>query len=1198
MDTASSSSDRDPLERLAAEFLERRRRGEKPSPADYADLHPGLAEQILEFFPALEVMEGLKPAVGDPTGSLDGRVGAAVKPRLDRLGEYRILREVGRGGMGVVYEAVQESLGRRVALKIFPLHGRVDPVQIERFRLESRSAARLHHGHIVPVYGMGEHQGVYYYAMQYIRGHGLDVILEDLRRLRSGEPAPAVAVSDRKEDARSMAVARSLLTGRYIGSSAGPDPAALTATQPGDSHESRPEPHEPNSAVGRRSVLSHSTESSYYRTVARLGIRVAQALAHAHSQGVLHRDIKPSNLLLDAAGHVWVADFGLAKLEGSEGPTHTGDIVGTLRYMAPERFEGWSDRRSDIYGLGATLYELLTLRPPFEETDRARLIERVLHENPAPPRRLDRRIPRDLETIVLKAMAKWQGNRYATAEELAGDLENYLTDRPIVARRSGPLERAWRWCRRNPAAAGLLGASAVAALALVGFAVGLIDNSTIRKSERAAVEARQAEEVERKKAEAAVEREQRLGYIHQIVLAEREWAGNNMPRAEQLLDGCPPERRGWEWRYLKRLCHAEILTLAGHEGEVRQAAFSPDGRRIATGGADRTVKLWDSATGRMIRSFEGKGGRINSIAFSPDGGRLASLGGDSFEAGRLVIWDVQTGATAVDVPAPSGYNSRVAFARDGRRLATASGGLNDRQLVQVRDASSGTVLRTIDVAPTRVLDLAFSPDGLRIAGALGSYELFEIDPRPGQVRVWDAQSGDLLFALPGHDQPLIAVAWSPDGRWIASAGWDQVVKVWDVSTRREVHALRGHRDLVNGLAFSHDGRRLASSSDDASAKIWDAEKGEEILTLRGHRATVNAPAFSPDDRRLVTASDDGTAKIRDAGSRQESLALRGHQGRVTSVDFHPDGRHLLSAGVDRTLKVWDPRTGRMSLDLRGVSRPVWRAVYSPDGRMMASAGGDWTKRDESGEVVVRDAADGRVIRSRKAHRSVAWCVAFSPDGHLLASSGGEASRGPGEILLWDIASGRQSRTIGAVMPFGIHFVAFSPDGRRIASATLDGSVQIWDVESGEPVRTLDHHRSRVYGVAFDHEGTRLVSASEDNTLAIWDLAAETPPLTLVGHTYYVLQGIFSRDGRRLASASVDHSVKVWDAATGEELLTLRGRGGVVSSVAFSPDGQRIASAGLDGVVRVWDATPRSAEGHPVAPPTDPTPALLAPDNER
>ena len=221
MDDSSSISGRDPLERLAAEFLNRRRRGEDPSPGEYACLHPELAEQILEFFPALEVMEGLKPGDGDRTASLDGHDASACTTQLEQLGEYRIVREIGHGGMGVVYEAIQESLGRRVALKILPLHGRIDPVQIDRFRLESRSAARLHHGHIVPVYGMGEHEGVYYYAMQYIQGHGLDVILDDLRRLRDGDASPAASGDRHRDDTGSVAVARSLLTGRFTPS--GPD---------------------------------------------------------------------------------------------------------------------------------------------------------------------------------------------------------------------------------------------------------------------------------------------------------------------------------------------------------------------------------------------------------------------------------------------------------------------------------------------------------------------------------------------------------------------------------------------------------------------------------------------------------------------------------------------------------------------------------------------------------------------------------------------------------------------------------------------------------------------------------------------------------------------------------------------------------------------------------------------------------------
>src|SRR5262245_2803010 len=472
MTSPSSSGDRDPVERLAEEFLDLQRKGERPDVADYVERYPQWAERIQEVFPALLLMERLKPRTDEETGSVECRPPSLDgTPRLEQLGDYRILREIGRGGMGVVYEAVQESLGRHVALKVLPLHGRMSPVQMERFRLESRSAARLHHTHIVPIYGVGQHEGVPYYAMQYITGHGLDAVLQDLRRLRVGQVAAEEA--NAKADDGSVAFARSLLAGRFGVTEAevSRDGAATPARQLDASipaaNETVSRPVTPRSGVQPRtatsdgSVLSHHTDAGYYRTVAQVALQIAEALAHAHQQGVLHRDIKPSNLLLDVEGHVWVTDFGLAKVEGSEGPTETGDVVGTLRYMPPERFEGWSDRRSDVYGLGMTLYEMLTLHPAFEAVTRAKLIDQVIHDPPLPPRRHDARIPRDLETIVLKAIDKEPGERYASAEALAADLKNFLADRPIVARRISLPERAWRWCRRNPSAAALLVVSAV-----------------------------------------------------------------------------------------------------------------------------------------------------------------------------------------------------------------------------------------------------------------------------------------------------------------------------------------------------------------------------------------------------------------------------------------------------------------------------------------------------------------------------------------------------------------------------------------------------------------------------------------------------------------------------------------------------------------------------------------------------------------
>ena len=445
----SSHSSRDVvLERLAADFVERHRQGKHPPLSEYTDRYPDLAADIRDLFPALVQIEKLKPPA-DATDATDvfERPATPALANLERLGDYRILREVGRGGMGVVYEAEQESLGRHVALKVLPSSALLNPTYLARFRREAQAAGRLHHTNIVPVFGVGECDGVHYYAMQFIQGEGLDKVLADVRRLRrppgAGEALPPEG-----------SVAHTLLTGQF-----NPPMAA----DPG-----KPNEHPDSSSLTSR-LSPCGPEAEYFRGVARIGVQVADALAYAHRQGILHRDVKPSNLLLDLQGTVWVADFGLAKAEGTEELTHTGDIVGTIRFMAPERFEGKSLPQSDVYGLGLTLYELLTLRPAFDDTNKGRLIDRVLHEPPRPPCKLDPRVPRDLETLVLKCLAKDPRERYATAEALAEDLRRFLADRPIHARRATAAEQAWRWCRRNPWLAGL---SAAVLLLLLVVAVG------------------------------------------------------------------------------------------------------------------------------------------------------------------------------------------------------------------------------------------------------------------------------------------------------------------------------------------------------------------------------------------------------------------------------------------------------------------------------------------------------------------------------------------------------------------------------------------------------------------------------------------------------------------------------------------------------------------------------------------------------
>jgi serine/threonine protein kinase len=473
---ADAGTDRDPIERLADSFLARFRAGERPSLDEYAAKYPELADEIRELLPALVELERNFSPGHTATGAHASQVVSGPAPT--HLGDYLILREIGRGGMGIVYEAMQQSLGRHVALKVLPSGELGGPTHLERFRREARAAARLHHNNIVPVIGVGEENGVHYYAMQYIRGQGLDAVVEELRRLRAGRsplpptaarkvPAPVDAAGQLK-----FLAASGLLTGRFAthDDEAEPiqgDPANIPATTLGPEAPTRAEEATSPPPTNDHSELSSTLpEAQYYRSVARVGLQVAEALAYAHGQGVLHRDIKPSNLLLDARGTIWVTDFGLAKADDSDALTRTGDILGTLRYMAPERFEGRSDPRSDVYSLGVTLYELVVLRLLYEESSRPRLIERVLRDAPTPPRKVDPHIPRDLETILLKSLAKEPRERYASAEALAEDLRRYLEDRPIDARRLSPLGMAWRWARRNRLVAGLLGLVVVLLLLL------------------------------------------------------------------------------------------------------------------------------------------------------------------------------------------------------------------------------------------------------------------------------------------------------------------------------------------------------------------------------------------------------------------------------------------------------------------------------------------------------------------------------------------------------------------------------------------------------------------------------------------------------------------------------------------------------------------------------------------------------------
>lgn len=424
------------------EYLAALESGKKPDRQEFLSRHDAIADALAECLEGIEALHQANSA-SQPTagGTL---AGAAGWQEGTPLGDYRLVREVGRGGMGIVYEAEQLSLGRRIALKVLPFALTLDPRQLQRFKNEARAAAQLHHQHIVPVYAVGSERSVHFYAMQYIEGQSLAEVIRDLRQQAAVRRAPKGSANAPASGSR-PSVSPVESTGPYLPQSEAVQSAA---------------PSVPTQSVGTRvtsvSALatSYSTDhNSFYRTVARLGIQVAEALEHAHEYGVIHRDIKPGNLMVDAHGHLWVTDFGLAQFQTDANLTQSGDLLGTLRYMSPEQASGQRvaiDHRTDIYSLGATLYELLMLRPPFESNNRQTLLQQILNDEPQPPRTHQKSIPVELETIVLKALAKSSSERYATARELADDLSRFLQDQPIRARRATAVQRLRKWLRRHP----------------------------------------------------------------------------------------------------------------------------------------------------------------------------------------------------------------------------------------------------------------------------------------------------------------------------------------------------------------------------------------------------------------------------------------------------------------------------------------------------------------------------------------------------------------------------------------------------------------------------------------------------------------------------------------------------------------------------------------------------------------------------
>jgi WD40 repeat protein/serine/threonine protein kinase len=1027
--------------------------------------------------------------------------------------------EIGRGGIGRVMMAYDQHLGRTVAVKELldpeleertsrgstqwdPKRGSMTRATVARFLREARVTGQLEHPSIVPVYEVGRRtDGTLYYTMKLVRGRTFEEAVTACPGLRD-----------------------------------------------------------------RLKLLPHY-------------LNLCNAIAYAHSRKVLHRDIKPRNVMLGEFGETVVLDWGLAKVKGAQdlrgdeleqgiklfrdaaaGKTVDGTAVGTPAYMSPEQAAGKLDEvdeQSDVWSLGAVLYELLTGRPPFDGTHAFEVMDKVLEQPVVPARVVLPEVPKDLSAVAQRALTKDRASRYARAADLAADVSAYMEGRRVSAYEYGAWELVKRLVLQHKAVSGLL-----LGLALLLLVSTVVVSIAYREADvnrlKAEAQTRQAElsRVSEEAARIDAEKNERSAHLNLAIAygeeASRLLAGRNYLGAgvfaAAALEHNPynplseyrfpdTEARGGAGAGDLAMMHSCLYaahvnqrvrldaSVRGHDAAVYGLDFGRDGTQMVSVGVDGGVKLW-SVPGRSVSAELGRHtGTAMAAAFSPDGRWIAS-GGEDNEV-RLYLASERKGAGVV---LRHGQRVRgLAFASDSGRLFTAG---NEGKIFEW-SVPGGQLLASMAGHQGPIWSIAATRDGRLLVSA----------GEDKTVRLWDVARHEQTAVLSGHTGMVFTVAVSPAGDLAASAGYDGTVRLWRLPDGEALQELRGHEGHVISVSFLFDGSMLASGGHDRRVCLWQVPGGELLTNFIAHDSYVRAVRFSPDGKLLATGAEDGVVRLWSLPSPLRRDLATGHDDSVFQTAYSPDGTLLATSSFDKTIRLF-PMAGGSPVVLKGHERFGWSLAFSPDGTLLASGGADSLIKLWSIPMRME-------VATFTGHPTVVGTVAFAPGGATLVSGGEDG------IRLWSVADKTE---VGRYRTSsGVWSGAFSPGGKVYVTGLSSGGLQVFDAGSMVSLRELPAHRDRVSGLAFSPDGGTLVSSGKDGRILVWSTATWQQTKELAGHTQWVNSVRFSPDGKLLISGSDDNTARVWDVVSGR-VLHIQPASKEVTAVGFTRSGDRFSVA--------------------------------------